>query len=223
MQQSRCGRPYQSGQYGGGANLGGEHQVELTHVGPVLRSAQGVDNTLVEDNLLQFLKVGTLHSLGIALVQGVALLLMLEHTGVGGAELSLIKGVAKLLGGFLHLLVNLLLVLRNLVLDEVVGAITLLRVTVVDEGVVEGINVAAGLPHGGVHENSGVNADDVVVEQHHGVPPVFLDIVFQFNAVWSVIIDGGEALGIDFRTGEHKAVFLAVAYNLLEYIFCHFS
>lgn len=82
-------------------------------------------------------------------------------------------------------------------------------------------SVTAGLPHGGVHEDGGINTDDVVVEQHHRVPPVFLDVVLQFYAVWSVIVDGCEAIGIDFRTGKHEAIFLAMAYNLLKYIFCH--
>ena len=34
-------------------HFGGEHQVELTHVSPVLRAANGADNLLVEDNLTQ--------------------------------------------------------------------------------------------------------------------------------------------------------------------------
>ena len=46
---------------GGRAHLCGEHQVELAHVCPVLGTADGIDNTLVENDLLQLLKVHSIH------------------------------------------------------------------------------------------------------------------------------------------------------------------
>ena len=62
----------------------------------------------------------------------VALLLILEHAGIGLAEHRLVKLVAKTLSSLLTLLVHLLLDLGDLVLDEHVGAVALLAVAVVD-------------------------------------------------------------------------------------------
>ena len=130
-------------------------------------------------------------------MERIAFLLVLEHAWVGLTELGLVEAVAKTLGGLLHLFVDFLLILGNLVLDEHIGTIALLRVAVVDEGVVEGVDVSAGLPHHGVHEDGGVDADNVVVEQHHGVPPIFLDVVFQFYTVGSVVVHGCQSIGIN--------------------------
>ena len=87
-------------------------------------------------------------------MQSVALGLDVEHTTIGGAELSLVESLAKALGSLGNLLANLLVILGLLVLDEHVGAVALLGGLVVDEGVVECIHVARSLPDGGVHEDS---------------------------------------------------------------------
>lgn len=81
------------------------------------------------------------------------------------------------------------------------------------------------LPYGRVHEDGCVDTDDIIVEQDHRIPPVFLYVVLELYTVWSVVVDSGEALRINFRTWEDKAIFLTVAYNLLEYIFfvCHYN
>ncbi len=152
---------------GCGTDFGREHQVELTHVSPVLCAANRINDTLVEDDLLQLLEIRTLHSSGVTGMEGIALLLMFKDAGVGLAELLLIESVTKLLGGFLYLLINFLIVFGNLILDEVISTIALLRVAVVDERIIESIHVTAGLPYGRVHEDGGINTDDVVVEQHH--------------------------------------------------------
>ena len=182
------------GSVGDRTHLGREHQVELAHICPVLGAADRVYDVLVEDYLLQFLKVGTLHCLGVTCMKSVALLLMLEHTGIGSAEFLLIKGVAELLGGLGNLLVYLLLVLGYLVFDEHVGTITLLGVAVIDKWVVERIDVAGSLPHGRVHEDGGVDTHDIAVHQHHRLPPIFLDIILKLNAVLTVVIHGGETV-----------------------------
>ena len=154
-------------------------------------------------------------------MQRVALGFGLSHTRACLEILLLIEAVAEALAGFLHFLLNLVVVLCNLVLNQYIGTITLLRVAVVDEGIVESIHVAAGLPNGGMHEDGRVDAHNVLVEQHHRFPPILLDIVFQLNTVLTVIINGTESV-VNFATREDKAIFLAVAHNLLEYIFlCH--
>ena len=207
---------------GRAAHFGGEHEVELAHLGPVLGAADGANDFLVQDDLAQLVQVRTgIHGTGVTLVQGVALLLVLDDAGIGGAELGLVEGVAKLLGSLGHFLGNLLVILGYLVLDEHVGAVTLLRVAVVDEGVVEGIHVSAGLPDGGVHEDGGVDAHDVLVQQHHALPPVLFDIVFQFHAVLAVVVHCAQPV-INLAAREHEAVFLAVRDDFLENVFlCH--
>ena len=211
------------GTFGRGTHLGGEHQVELTYLGPVLRAADGADDFLVKDDLAQLVQIRTgIHGLGIAFVQGVALGLVLQHAGVGRAELGFIEGVAILLGSLGHFLVDFLVVLGYLVLDEHVGAVALLRVAVVDEGVVEGIHMSAGLPDGGVHEDGRVDAHDVLVEQHHALPPVLLDVVLQFHAVLTVVVHSSQSV-IDFAAGEYEAVLLAMRNDFLKNVFlCHF-
>ena len=44
-------------------------------------------------------------------MQGITLLLMFQHSGIGGAELSLIECSAETLAGLFHLLVYLLVIL----------------------------------------------------------------------------------------------------------------
>ena len=91
----------------------------------------------------------------------------------------------------LAFLLDLLLNLGDMVLDEHVGAVALLAVLVVDEGVVEGIHVAAGLPDARVHEDGAVQTHDILVHLHHSLPPILLDIVLQLHAQLTVVIHGG--------------------------------
>ncbi len=204
------------------SHLGGEHEVELAHVGPVFRSAYRIDDFLVDDYLLEFLEVGALHGFGVACVQRVALLLMLKHTAVGGPELCLVERIAEAFAGFCHFLCYLFFVFCNLVFNENVGAVALLRIAVVYKRVVECIDMAACLPYRRVHEYCRVDAHDVLVQEHHALPPVFLDVVFQFDSVLSVVIDSAKSV-IDFTAGEHETVFFAVAHDFLENVFlCHF-
>ena len=117
--------------------------------------------------MLQHLEVHGVHCLGVAGVEVVKLLLVLQHAGVGIAELGLVKGFAELLPCLLHLLVYFVLVLRHLLFYEHVGAVTLLGVAIINEWVVESVHVTGCLPYCGVHEYGGVYADDVVVQQYH--------------------------------------------------------
>ena len=127
-------------------------------------------------------------------MEGVALGLRLGHAGRRLQIFRLVEAVAEALAGLLDFLLDLLVVFSYLVLDEHIGTIALLRVAVVNQGVVEGIDVAGGLPDGGVHEDGRVNAHDVLVEQHHRLPPVLLDVVFQLYAHLAVIIDCAQSV-----------------------------
>ena len=110
-------------------------------------------------------------------MQSVALLLGLLHAFRSLHVLLLVERIAKALASLLHLLLNLLVILGNLVFNQYVSTIALLRVAVVNQRVVKGINVSTGLPYRGVHKDSRVDAHDVLVQQYHRFPPVFLNII----------------------------------------------
>ena len=123
-------------------------------------------------------------------MEGIALLLCFLHALAGGQELLLVESILETLAGLLDFLLDFLVVLGNLVLNQDVGAIALLRVAVVNEGVIESIDMARGLPYRRVHEDSRVDTHDVLVQHRHGLPPVLLNVILQLHAVLTVIIDG---------------------------------
>ena len=151
-------------------------------------------------------------------MQGVALGLVFEHAGIRRAELRLVEGLAEALGGLGHLLVDLLVVLGNLVFDQHVRAVALLAVAVVNERVIKGVDVPRRLPDGRVHKDGAVQTDDVVVQQHHALPPILLDIVFQLHAVLTIVVHGAEPV-VDVATGKDETILLAVGDDFLEHIF----
>ena len=126
----------------GVADLGREHQVELTHVGPVLRAGNRIHNVAVKDDLLVLLEVVGLLGCNITVVNLVIFRLLPQNVRVSGAELLLVEGISEPLAALLDLLVHLLLDLAEIVLDQIVGAIPLLGVLVVDERIVERRHVA---------------------------------------------------------------------------------
>ena len=75
-------------------------------------------------------------------MQGVALGSCFSHAAVGLQEHGFVETFAETLARFGHFLVYLLVVFRYLFLDEDVGAVALFAVAVVNQGVVEGVNVA---------------------------------------------------------------------------------
>ena len=81
-----------------------------------------------------------------------------------------------------------------MVFNQYVGAIALFRVAVVDQGIVECIDMAGCFPDCRVHEYSGVDTHNIVVQEGHSVPPVALDIVFEFYAVLAVVVDGRQTV-----------------------------
>ena len=192
-----------------------------THLGPVLGTADRTNNTLILDNLLQHLQVRTLHSLSIAGMEVIKLLLVLQNARISCTELSLIKAIAEALLSLGNLLGNLLLILSHVILDEHIGTITLLCIAVINQRVVESIYVSRCLPYCRVHEDSCIETNNVLVQQYHTLPPVLLDIVFELNTILTIVINGSQAI-INFTTWEHEAIFLTMAYNFLKNIFlCH--
>ena len=61
-----------------------------------------------------------------------------------------------------------------------------------------------------MHEDGCINAYDIFVHLHHGLPPVFLDIILQQTAIRTVIIDGTQSV-IDLTAGVYVAILLGMA------------
>ena len=166
---------------------------------------------------------GSIHHLLVALMKSIALLLSLTNTLRSLAILGLVEAVAKTLTGFLHLLLNLVVVLGNLLLDEHIRTITLFGVAVVNEGIVERIHMAGGLPCCGMHEDGGIDAHDVLVKQHHRLPPILFDVVLQLHTILTVVIHGAETV-VNITRRKNKSVFFTMRNYFLKNVFllCHF-
>ena len=205
------------------AELGAEHEVELPHVRPVLGAGYRVHDAAVEDDLLVFGEVVCFFGLLITPVDLVVLGFFPQDVGIGLAELGLVESLAEALAALLHLLVHLFLYLAQIVFDEIVGAIAFLGVLVVDERVVERRDMAACNPCLGMHEDGGVYAHDILVQTRHGVPPVFLYVVLEFDAHLAVVVNRRQAV-VDFAARENEAVLFAMRNQYLEkFVLCHNS
>ena len=206
---------------GRSTHLRREHQVELANIRPVFRSADGVNDFLIKNDLLQHFKVWTLHSLSKTSVQSIAFSLCLCNARRCFQIFSLVERIAKTLASFLYFLLNLFVVLGNLLFNQHVSTITLLGIAVVDEWIVESVHVSRCLPNRWVHENGGVNTHDILVKQYHALPPILFNVVFQFNAVLSVVVNGSQSI-VNLTAWENKTIFFTMAYNLLKNVFlCH--
>ena len=91
-----------------------------------------------------------------------------------------------------------------LVAHEQVGAEALSAAAAVDERVCEVLDVAAGAPDLGVHEDGGVEADHVAASPHEGLPPVALDVVLELDAEGAVVPGAGES-AVDLAALEEEA------------------
>ena len=114
--------------------------------------------------------------------------LVFEYTRVRRAELLLVECFAESLGSLFNFLVDLFIELREIIFDQHIGAITLFAVLIIDQRIVKRIDMSGSLPNGRVHKDGRVDPYDILMEQHHAVPPVFFEVVFQFYAVLTVII-----------------------------------
>ena len=148
--------------------------------------------------MAELFEVVVVHGFGEASVESIAFFGDFEDASVGGAELLFVESFAEAFAGFGDFFFDFSVEFGEFLFDEDVGAVSFFGVAVVDEGVVEGVDVTGSFPNGGVHEDSGVDADDVFVEEGHSVPPVTFDVVFKFYAVLAVVVDSGEAI-VDFR------------------------
>ena len=101
-------------------------------------------------------------------------------------------------------------------LPDLVGADQLAAVALAHaHGVGEGVQVAGGLPDGGVHDDGGVEAFHVLAVAHHEAPPTLLDVALQFAPQRTVVPEAGEA-AIDFRTLENEPAPLAQRHQRIQ-------
>ena len=151
----------------------------------------------------------------------VVLVLMLQHTRIGGTEFGFIKAVAEFLCSLGNLLIYLFFVLAELIFYQHIGSITFLWVTIVNQRVIEGINVAACFPYRRVHEDGRIDTNDVVVEQHHWLPPILFDVVLKLYTVLTIVINRCKTI-VYIATWKNKTIFFAMAYYLFKRILlCH--
>ena len=89
---------------------------------------------------------------------------MLFDALVGGFEHLFVKALTETFACFLYFLGDFLVVFSDLIFDQNVCAITLLGVAVVDQRIIERVHVTGGFPGRRVHEDSGIDTDDVLMQ-----------------------------------------------------------
>ena len=122
------------------------------------------------------------------------MLLMLHHAGVRLAEHGLVETVTKTFSGFLYFLVDFVFYLCQLLLDKYVGTITFFAVAVINQWVIERIYVTGSFPCCRVHEDSGIDTDNILMQQRHRIPPVALDVILQLDTVLTVVIHSAQTV-----------------------------
>jgi hypothetical protein len=148
----------------------------------------------VYDDLTQFLHIAILEGLLEARLDDGDLLFIAEDIGVGLDKHRLVKGLAKLLLSLVDLFGDLVFDLGHGLLDEHIGAIALLGVFIVYQGIVECVHVTGGLPGLRVHEDGSIEAHDILMELHHALPPVFLYVLLQLYTILAIVIYRPEAV-----------------------------
>ena len=98
------------------------------------------------------------------------------------------------------------LLLRVLLL-QVVGAEPLVAGLALGQRVGERVDVAAGLPRLARQDDRGVEADHVVAQLHHRLPPLALDVLLELDAERAVVPGGaGAAVDLAARVDEAPAL-----------------
>jgi hypothetical protein len=81
-------------------------------------------------------------------------------------------------------------------LDELIGAPALVALLALRERIDEGRDVPGRLPDLRGEDDRGVQAHDVVATAHDGLPPLALDVLFEFYAERAVV-PGGAGAAVD--------------------------
>ena len=176
--------------FGGSPHLGREHQVKLPHFRPITGATHRAGDFAIHDNLPQLVQVIVVQCLGKTRVNLVPLRLIFQHPGIGFAVHLLVELLPEALCRLLHLLVDLIVYFSQILLDQHVGTIPLLAVPVIDQWIIKRVHVSRCFPDGRVHEDGGVDPYNILVQQHHAVPPIFFQVVLELHAHLPVIING---------------------------------
>ena len=75
-----------------------------------------------------------------------------------------------------------------MLLNQHISTIPLLRHLIVNQWVVKSIHVSRGLPDRWVHKDGRVDTYHIIIEQGHGIPPVPLEIVFEFYTILTIVV-----------------------------------
>src|SRR5258708_2660804 len=182
-----------AGFFGDAAQLGGEHEVEFPDIRPVGSAADGAFYFPVFYQLLQAAEIaGSQEAI---------------HFRLEGVSLILIARLIQFLYSRL---------------DQMVDAISLLTVFIIDHRITEPIDMATGFPGGRVHKNGGIDPYDILVQLRHALPPMILNIFLHLAAILTVIIYSAQPV-IDLAGRENKPIFFTMRNDRLEstVIVCH--
>ncbi len=98
---------------------------------------------------------------------------------------------------------------------DVVGPEPALAFLALDQRVGKVLHMARGVPDPGMHQDRGVQANDVVVHLGHFLPPHTLNIFFEFDAQRTVVPGPGLA-AVDFTGLENEASSLAQRHQFFK-------
>lgn len=79
----------------------------------------------------------------------------------------------------------------------------------------EGLDMAARLPDGRMHDDRGIKADDIVAISSHRAPPGVAQVTLQLGTQWAIVPEAADA-AVDFRGLEDEAAPLGKADDLLH-------
>ena len=129
-------------------------------------------------------------------------------------------GAAVGAGNVLESLGRIVSMLFDVCLFEGIGPVTLVAVQALDQGVVEYGDMTRGLPDGRGQNDRGIDADHVASGDHHGPPPLTLDVVLEGNTQ-GTIVPCRPGPSVDLPRGEDEPPALGQGDDLIQFRDCH--
>ena len=200
----------------GGAEVGLEHEIEGTGLAEhaaglrmeIHAAVHGIDFLLAEQFDLLGLAGGftsVLRDEGAdAFAEALDVLAIFQQGGDGAVPAPAVRGLGT---AVFH---------DDAVLRlDVVGADAFVRQRALAHEIGEGIDVAAGLPDGGIHEDAGIEAEHVLTFAGHGIPPGGAQVALQLRAERTVVPHAAAA-AVDFAALIDEAAALAEGDDFLH-------
>src|SRR5574344_1209217 len=97
-------------------------------------------------------------------MKGITLLEMFQHTRICFTELLFIESITETFSSLGHLFIYFFIVLGNLVFDKNICAVTFFRITVVDKGIIESIDMSGSFPYRRMHKDGRIKTHDILVQ-----------------------------------------------------------